>query len=260
MSELVRANKVTVKVDGNGYVAQFFRTHKELLEVRSSETGFVMPPSLTKSGEREAFRGYVVENADKYGINWLPQDLRPANVVHKARYTNDQELIDDAYTVIRNMVNEFADKCKYPITVIGLEFDSITPMVKTGKGTDLSVLGIEDGKYKNSGNWAWAKIEMIATVKYKEDMVYLTVNTELISGQLKKPSLGITAFNDLVRTNIIADGIATAEELDPPKDAVVKPVVKPVSTVAEEPAEEPVAEEPIVEVPVKKSRKSKESK
>lgn len=219
MSELTRANKVTINASNDGFKADFYRTHKHLCTVNSADTEFKPTEGMTKSGIRELFRAYVIEHAEDYGIDWNPTDMRTADNIRKASYTTDDELVEDATSMIIKQMKPLAESCKYPIEWGGITFDDIVPMTETAKGTPLNTMGIIDGKYEKSGNWAWADILFTLTVKYNKNEVYMTVRMELVSGQLKKPKMGIMAFNEAIKTEIIESGLATAEELDPPKES-----------------------------------------
>lgn len=218
MTDLIRANKITVKATENGYVADFYRTHKHIASVNSHETGWVAPEGVTKTGERESFRAYAVENANLYGINWMPEDMRSDNNRRKAKYETDEDIFNDAVAMVTPLMIEMVDKCKYGVEWGGIDLDEIKPMTHTAKGTALDQLGITDGKYNKSGNWAWATINLNATLKYKGEELYKAITMELVSGQMKKPKITITSFNEDMKTQIIEAGLATVEELDPPKE------------------------------------------
>lgn len=220
-----RANRVAVKTDGcGGYVADFYRTHKFVGTVLSNDTEWVKPESANKSGEREAFRQYVIDNSEKFGIEWKPQDMRADNNIRRARYETDEMLVDDALEMLRPQIKTLVDKCKYEVKLIDIVHEDIVPMSKTATGRDLKTMGITEGKYNRSGNWAWADIKFAITLKYRdcEEEIYMMTTMNLVSGQLKKVGMGITEFNSNVRYEIIESGIATAEELDPPKQASKK--------------------------------------
>lgn len=258
-SALVRANKVTVNVMDSGYKADFYRTHKHICSVMSGETEFKPIEGMTKSGVRELFRAYVIEHAEEYGVEWNPADLRADNNIRKASYPTDEDLVEDAMNMVLPMVKQLAEACKYPIEWKGISHEDISSVDHTAKGTPLSSLGIIDGKYEKSGNWAWAIIGFMTTLGYKGEEIYMPIKMELVSGQLKKPKLGITAFNATVKQEIMDAGLATEEELDPPKESKKKSKAEPKeeeSTVEEVQAEE-VTDEPItIEVEVESEEES----
>lgn len=239
MADLTRANRVTVKAmnEGIGYVASFYKTHKLVKEVDSVETGWEIPEGLTKTGERESFREYVIKNADGLGIEWNPADLRDQALIRRPKYDTDQALIEDAQQMIIPELRALVEKCKYPIEWGGISCDDITPLEETSKGTELASLGIVDGKYEKSGNWAWAELKMMMTFKYKSGEAYMPFKLQLVSGQLKKTGLTITKFNDIIKDEIASAGLATLAELDPPKEE------KPTSTKAKDKEPEVQAQE-----------------
>ena len=224
MSEtLVRANKVSVKADGDGgFLANFYRTHKLIGEVNSADTEWEKPDYVSnKVGERESFRQYVIEHASEYGINWLPTDMRSESNMRRPKYETDDVLIDDATKMIISELQALVEKCKYDIEWGGVTCDEVEPVYQTSLGRELSTLGITDGKY-SSGNWAWANIKFSMTFKFKGSECYIPITMKLVSGQLKKTGLGIMAFNNLVKLEILDAELATEEELDPPKETVKK--------------------------------------
>ena len=243
---LIRANRVAVKANGDNFVADFYRTHKAVGSIHSENTDWQAPEDATnKTSARESFRQWAIANCKEWNIDWKPQDMRSDGNVRKARYTSDDELVEDAMNMIIPEMKALTEKCKYDITWCGVNHEDIIPVKFTGTGRDLSTMGITDGKYDKSGNWAWAEIHFMVTVKYKKDELYLPVNMQLVSGQLKKSGIGITEFNTRVKDEIISAGLATESELDPPKEPKKKESKKDnvkvdtnTETVVEQPKEE----------------------
>lgn len=239
-TELIRANRVAVKANGENFVADFYRTHKAICSVHSENTDWVAPEDVAnKTATRESFRAWVIANCADYGIDWKPQDMRAEGNIRKAKYDSDQALIDDAMSMLIPQMQALVEKCKYDIKWRGVTYDDIEPKTYTGTGKDLSTMGITDGKYDKSGNWAWADIKFIVTLGFKGEECYLTVIMKLVSGQLKKAGMGITEFTNKVKAEIIDAGLATEEELDPPKEPKPKKSKVKESTEEEsEPTEE----------------------
>lgn len=231
---LMRANRVTVKANGENFVADFYRTHKAIASMHSENTEWNPPQDATnKSAARESFRQYAISHAEDVNVDWKPQDMRTEGNIRKQRYTSDQELIDDATSMIMPEMRALVDKCKYGIEWGGVQYEDIVPLTQTGTGRDLSTMGIIDGKYEKSGNWAWAEVVFMTVFKYKGEECYIKTVMQLVSGQLKKTGIGITEFNNRVKAEIIDAGLATAEELDPPKES------KPKKSKEEKSAEKP---------------------
>lgn len=231
---LMRANRVTVKANGENFVADFYRTHKAIASMHSENTEWNPPQDATnRSAARESFRQYAISHAEDVNVDWKPQDMRTEGNIRKQRYTSDQELIDDATSMIMPEMRALVDKCKYGIEWGGVQYEDIVPLTQTGTGRDLSTMGIIDGKYEKSGNWAWAEVVFMTVFKYKGEECYIKTVMQLVSGQLKKTGIGITEFNNRVKAEIIDAGLATAEELDPPKES------KPKKSKEEKSAEKP---------------------
>lgn len=245
--KLERANKVSVKVLMEGYQADFYRTHKKLLTLTSDETGWEADPEANKSAQREDFRKYVTEHAHLYGIDWKPQDMRTEANRRLAKYESDEALKGDVVNMLSTDIIEMTNKCPYGVTVLSVEAEYIVPMTHTAKGVDLAKLGVIDGKYEKSGNWAWADIEVAITLTKDGEFMYHTTKCQLVSGQLKKPHITQTAYNESIKESLKEVGLWEEPKADEPKTEDVK--VEEVQTV-EEPKEEPKA---------KKSKKSKKA-
>lgn len=219
----MRANRVAVKANGENFVADFYRTHKAIGSIHSENTDWNPPQDATnKSAARESFRQWAISNAAIFNIDWKPQDMRAESNIRRPRYTTDQELIDDAMSMVMPEMKALVDKCKYGIEWGGVQHEDIVPLTHTGTGRDLTTMGIIDGKYEKSGNWAWAEVVFMTVFKYKKEECYIKTVMQLVSGQLKKTGIGITEFNNRVKAEIIDAGLATAEELDPPKETKKK--------------------------------------
>lgn len=217
---LIRANRVAVKSNGENFVADFYRTHKAVGSIHSEETEWVAPEDVVnKTAARESFRLWAIANCENYGIFWKPEDLRTPDNIRNPKYSDDESLIRDAMGMAITEMRTLVEKCKYDIEWGGITHEDIVPLTHTGTGRDLSTLGIFDGKYLKSGNWAWADLKFVVTFKFKDDECYITITMKLVSGQLKKAGMGIMEFNDKVKAEIIAAGLATEEELNPPKSA-----------------------------------------
>lgn len=208
--KLQRANRVTINAGEDGYRADFYRTHKKLTTILSQETGWEMNAEMNKSAQREDFRQYVISHAEVFGIEWKPQDLRTDANKRYAKYETDEMLIEDTISMLRADIESLVAKTPYDISLQGIEVDEITPVTHSAKGTDLTKLGVIDGKYEKSGNWAWAELAINVTMMANEEIYYST-KCQLVSGQLKKPHITQTAFNDSIKASLIEIGQITEE-------------------------------------------------
>lgn len=242
-TDLVRANRIAVQNTPTGYKADFYRTHKHLATLFSEETTWQADESANKSAQREDFRKFAIEHSADIGILWNPADLRSAENKRIAKYETDLDLRTDATDMLFGDLWILNDSCGLGLAWAGLVADAITPVTHSSKGTDLSKLGIIDGKYEKSGNWAWADVEMTLTLTKDGQEIYFTTTCQLVSGQLKKPHITKTAFTESVKESLKEAGLweeeAKAEE----------------SAKAETPAEVAIEETPAKKT-TKKSKKS----
>ena len=246
-TNLVRANRIAIQVTDTGYKADFYRTHKKLATLHSEETTWQADESMNKSAQREDFRKYAIEHADAVGILWNPADLRSDSNKRVPKYENDETLIKDCIDLLWDDMWALNRDCGLDLEFSLLTVDCITPMTHSAKGADLSKLGITDGKYNSTGNWAWAEIEVTLTLAKAGQEIYFTTKCQLVSGQLKKPHITKTSFTESLKESLKEAGL-WEEEAKAEKSAE-----------AETPAEE-VQEEVKTEEKPKKSRSKKTSK
>ena len=240
---LTRSNKLTVKVSDGILQGDFFRTHKHLLTVSAHETGWTAPANANKTTERESFRLWLMEHAATYGIMYDPTDRRNEANIRKATYKTEADVAEDAVAMVAPDIDTFVSKMPMADRISGhrITVESLTPKTHTSKGTDLSTMGIEDGKYASNGNLAWFDIEGVVTMDTAKGEIYQTIRMELVSGQLKKFRMTQTQWNTEVLASMLEAGVVTEEELAPKKEKKAKAEK---SAKAETPAEEKVEETP----------------
>ena len=205
--KLERANRIAVQSTYTGYKADFYRTHKHLATLLSCETGWEADEQANKSAQREDFRKFAIEHSADIGIVWDPADKRTDSNKRIPKYENDQTLLEDAKALLTGDMETLTNKCPYGVTILELTADSISPVEYSAKGTDLSKLGILDGKYEKSGNWAWADVEITLTLTKEGELLYYTTICQLVSGQLKKPHITQTAFNESIKESLKEVGL-----------------------------------------------------
>lgn len=225
-SKLERANKVTINSTDNGYRADFYRTHKKLATLFSEETEWTADESMNKSAQREDFRKYAIEHAEAVGVYWDPADKRVDTNKRIPKYENDELLREDAHNLLWCTLFDLNESTGFGLEFGTLTADTITPMLKSPKGADLSKLGIIDGKYERSGNWAWAEIEMTLTLTKDGQEIYYTTTAQLVSGQLKKPHITKTSFTESVRESLKEAGLWTEEAKEEKSSEAETPEVK----------------------------------
>ena len=221
---LIRANKLTVKVSDGILQGDFFRTHKHLLTVSAPETGWTAPANANKTTERESFRLWLMEHAATYGILYDPTDRRTEANTRKATYKTEADVAEDAVAMVAPDIDTFVGKMPMADRISGhrITVESLPPKTHTSKGTDLSTMGIEDGKYASNGNLAWFDIEGVVTMDTAKGEIYQTIRMELVSGQLKKFRMTQTQWNTEVLASMLEAGVVTEEELAPKKEKKAK--------------------------------------
>ena len=248
-SALVRANRIAVQVTSTGFKADFYRTHKKLATLLSEESGWEADESMNKSALREDFRRFAIDHAGDIGILWNPQDLRSEENKRIPKYENDDILKADAVAMLEQDIYQLVAKCPHGVSYIFMEAETIVAVTHSAKGTDLTKLGVIDGKYERSGNWAWADVEMLVTLTKGGEELYYTTKVQLVSGQLKKPHITQTSFNDSIKESLKEAGI-WQEEVKAENTAKT-------DTVEVEPVVEEMQEEPKPKKTKKSSKKAK---
>lgn len=198
--KMERANRIAVQAVEGGYVARFYRTHKYLNEIVIG----------TENGEhsnalREEARVQAINQCETIGILWNPEMQGQAWERKHNTYMTDEEVSEDALTLVTPAIERLVGKCKYDMELNGIEVSAVTP-----NPSNLSY--VEDGRYLKSGAWCCANIEV--TVKCHvigEDMEIL-FPMELKSGQICKPKTTIADWNLMVINEMALNGIIIPED------------------------------------------------
>lgn len=229
MRTIERANKVTINMTEEGFEAKFFRTHKHITTIQSQDTAFTQIEGLNKATQRELFRVWICQNASEYGIEWNPQDMRTEGNKMPNKYTTPELLMSTAVKLVTPDIVEWVSKKADIIELLHITEDGITP-VYDHKGK------IVEAKYGN-GNWAYATVQVTATVREIATGVesYVMMDLSLVSGQLKKPvhigegGYNMTSFFTEVSKDIKAIVEKKAEQVEesPAEVVVVEEKSKP---------------------------------
>lgn len=255
-TNLSRANRIAVQTTESGYKADFYRTHKKLATLFSEETQWEPAEDMNKTAQREDFRKYAMEHADAVGILWDPADKRTEANKRVPKYVDDAALKHDCIDMLWDDLWNLNKECG-----LGLEFgllsaDCITPMTHSAKGADLSRLGITEGKYNSTGNWAWAEIEMTLTLSKEGQEIYYMTKAQLVSGQLKKPHITKTAFTESIKESLKEVGLW----VEPEKEAKAEKSAKAEVQDVEDLQDMTIEQEDQKESKPKKTRKAKAKK
>lgn len=62
-----RANRITINAKADGYEGRFYRTHKLLATVISTDTTWQADADANSTTNREMYRAYLIEHSAEYG-------------------------------------------------------------------------------------------------------------------------------------------------------------------------------------------------
>ena len=194
---MARANRVVIRTEADGYVAEFFKTHKSIATVEQSETTWVADKTHNSTQQRESFRTWVQNHAEEFGVDWMPELQAQAWDRHFWKYETDAQVEEDAITLMGWTIKTLCEKVGLSVELGKMALDSIVPMA-----SPLSY--VENGRYTKTGNWAVAQVnlEVRATVDGEEmDLIY---PIEMRSGQLTKIKLTKEELQQMVADNKVA--------------------------------------------------------
>lgn len=194
---MARANRVVVRTEENGYVAEFYKTHKSICTVEQSETVWVADETHNATQQRESFRTWVQNHAEEFGVDWIPEYQAQSWDRHYWKYETDAQVEEDACTLMRWTIEGLAEKTKSDLVVKEIGLDAIVP-----NKCDLSY--IEDGKYVKNGNWAMATVNLnvLMVLDGKEEEIIYPI--EMRSGQLTKVKMNQAEFKAMVEEVFVA--------------------------------------------------------
>lgn len=188
---MARANRVVVRTENNGYVAEFFKTHKSIAVVEQSETSWVADKTHNSTQARESFRTWVQNHAEEYGVDWIPELQAQAWERKYWKYETDEQVEEDAYTLMAWTIHRLADATEYPIEVTGVKLDAIVPM-------DSPLSYVENGRYTKNGNWAVATVRLAVELTWDDQVEEIAYDIEMRSGQLTKIKMNKEEFKAMV--------------------------------------------------------------
>lgn len=198
----VRANRIAVQSKGDIIVATFWRTHVRVATMTSDTTGWVPEEGANKAAQVEDFRRFAIRYAADIGVEYDPDKHMVVNV--RPTYETEDDIWADFDLLNLDTIQKLTNGSKYGMEFKGLTHDSMEPLTKTPKGTDLAGLGIEDGRYTKSGKMAWFSIHGFVEMVHKDSGTPISVSVEamLASGQMKKISVISGTTCNLVQKNM----------------------------------------------------------
>lgn len=204
-NELTRANRIAVETKDGKFVGRFYRTHKMLVEINDAQTDWTPNEESNATQNREAFRIYLTEHANEFGIMWHPAKAEQAWERKHNIYMNDEQVAEDAMTLLRPSIERLADKCKFDMTIVSTEVTAVTPKEST-------FTYVENGRYIKSGAWCMADIEVTVTAMVSDYEVEILYSMEIKSGQICKPKTTIAEWNEIVARELELQGIQLTDE------------------------------------------------
>lgn len=176
-----RANRVVVSATDDNMVADFYKTHKHVGTITSSDIGF-KASSTTKNGIREEFRQSAIQHTEEFGIAWIPEYQTQSWDRQYWKYETDEQVEEDAIELMKYTINKVCEGCKYQAHVESITLDSIIPM-------ESNLSYVENGKYLKNGNWAVAQVNLEVKCTIQDTDIDIIYPIEMRSGQLTKIKL-----------------------------------------------------------------------
>lgn len=191
-AKMERANKCTVQAIEEGYEVRFYRTHKYLGNMIITTCLEEPNGKHAHSNElRETSRMKAINECITIGIEWSPDQQKQAWERKYNTYMTDEEVAEDALTLVTPAVERLVEKCKFDMKLQGIEITAITP-----KESNLSY--VENGRYTKSGAWCTADIEVTVKVEVMDTDIEILYNMEMKSGQICKPKTTIADWDLMV--------------------------------------------------------------
>lgn len=200
MTTMQRANRVTVQAQADGYVATFYRTHKVLAKVVSRETSWQADSKANSTAQREAFRQWCTDHSAEYGVDWNPEQQTQAWARKYNRYMTDEQVYEDAITLVEERLYELAEKCRHDMEIVSINGGAVTP-----KDSTLSY--VEDGRYSKDNAWCVADIELTLQIHIYGTDMEMPFTMEMKSGQICKPKTTIAQWTEQVSREMDMQGI-----------------------------------------------------
>ena len=188
---MARANRVVVRTEADGYVAEFFKTHKSIAVVGSEDTNWVRNKEHNPTQAREDFRTYVQNHAEEFGVDWSPEYQAQAWDRHYWKYETDEQVEEDAYELMRWTIHKLADSTGLGVAVTDVRLDAMVP-----QESPLSY--VENGRYTKNGNWAVATVRLAVEMELDGKTEEISYDIEMRSGQLTKIKMAKDEFKAMV--------------------------------------------------------------
>lgn len=191
-----RANRIAIRKEADGTMtARYMRTHKEIATTNTADNGWTAPATCkTATAKQEAYRTWATEHAEEYGVLWQPEYQAQSWERKYWKYETDEQVAEDAQTLMEWTIRTVCEKCKYHATVDKMELDSIVPQ-------DSPLAYVEDGRYVKNGNWAVATVNLNVQCTIEGTPIEIVYPIEMRSGQLTKVKLTKAEIEQMIADN-----------------------------------------------------------
>lgn len=187
-----RANRVTVtSTPSGGLIATYYRTHKRLTQVKSTDTAWKADESVGITAQRESFRTWVQEHANDYGVIWNPTQQAQAWERKHSKYYTDEQILEDATTMLNAEIPRMLKAVGEDATMDEITLDGIY-------ASDGDRPYCTKGKYDKDGAWAWAECKFAIRLTVNGNQIEITQTMQIASGQLKKLRLTVAEIKQMV--------------------------------------------------------------
>lgn len=203
--KMERANRVAVQVTGEGFRGSFYRTHKLIVTIDSANTDWCANEEANATTNRESYRNYLTEHAGEFGVDWNPSKSTQAWERKYNIYMDNEQVAEDAMTLLKPSIERLADKCRYDMVVTTMVVEAVTPKEST-------LTYVENGRYMKSGAWCVADIEVEIRAYIGDVAMDIVYNMEMKSGQICKPKTTIAEWNEIVARELELQGIVLEEQ------------------------------------------------
>ena len=195
---MARANRTIIRTTEHGYEAEFFKTHKSIAVVSSEDTEWTRNEEHNPTQAREDFRTWVQNNAEEFGVDWIPELQAQSWDRHYWKYETDEQVEEDACTLMTWTIHKLAEATGYDLEVSAISLDAIVP-----NNSELTY--VEHGKYVKNGNWAVATVNLNVTLRWEDEEQEIIYPIEMRSGQLTKIKMNKMEFKAMVAEVFDAD-------------------------------------------------------
>ena len=200
-----RANRVVISKTETGYEATFYKTHAEVGKLMVSDAEWQHSDDANVTTARNEFRDFAIKHATDADVEWKPELQKQAWERKYSKYETDEQVGEDASTLLGLDINKVIGKAKYGSEIVGVTMTDIQP-----KECNLGY--VIDGKYEKSGCWAYGAIEMAVTLNIDNPnlgkcTIDVIIGLDMVSGQIKKPHITVGKWNEMVETELRLEGI-----------------------------------------------------